>query len=81
MIRALRSNCPANRPEVARWVHPRFPQDGAITLQLPREDANRSSTTDESRVQPFHDESRVGEVAARDALGFPLATKALQVPT
>ena len=51
MIRTLRSNFPANRPGVTRWVRPRFPQDGVITLQLPREDANRSSTTDESRVQ------------------------------
>ena len=38
------------------------------TLQLPREGANPSSTTDESRV---------GEVSARDALGFPLVTKTL----
>ena len=51
MIRTLRSNFPAKRPGVTRWVHPRFPRDGVITLQLPREDANRSSTTDESRVQ------------------------------
>ena len=37
MIRTLRSNFPANRPGVTRWVHPRFPQDGVIALQLPRE--------------------------------------------
>ena len=49
-IRTLRSNFPANRPGVTQWVHPRFPQDGVITLQLPRENANRLST-DESRVQ------------------------------
>ena len=55
----MRSNFPANRPGVTRWVHPRFPQVGAITLQLPREGANPTSTTDKSRVGGFSTNSHL----------------------
>ena len=65
MIRTLRSIFPANRPGVTRWVHPRFPQVGVTTLQLPREGANPSSTINEPRVGGF---------SARITLGFTLVT-------